>query len=134
MANRAVAERYFEAVSKGDIAGALACFSPDAEFIGPMGKLPFPNGVQAYFQTFERSFPGARFEVTKAIESGDDVVLEGTWIGRHTGPLQLPDGTTLPATNREVRGPFATLFTMRENTIVNHRGYWDMAGFMAQLG
>jgi ketosteroid isomerase-like protein len=32
-----------------------------------------------------------------------------------------------------VRAPFATIFRVRDGKIVAHRGYWDLAGFVAQL-
>ena len=133
MSSRSIAEAYFGAVSRGNIDAALAMFTPDAEFVGPMGPLPLPDGVRSYLETFEVSFPGARFEVSNAIEEGDQVVLEGTWAGRHSGRLQLPGGPPLPPTDREVRGPFAIVFEVRDGKIAAHRGYWDLAGFMAQL-
>lgn len=133
MSSRSVAEGYFDAVSRGDIDAAIEMFTPDAEFVGPMGALPIPDGVRGYLQTFDQSFPGARFEVSNAIEQGDQVVLEGTWSGKHTATLQLPDGTELPPTDREARGPFAIVFEVKGGKITAHRGYWDLAGFMAQL-
>jgi hypothetical protein len=36
-----------------------------------MGPLPLPDGVRAYLQGFDLSFPGAQVAVTNAIE-GDD--------------------------------------------------------------
>jgi len=37
-------------------------------------------------------------------------------------------------TNRPVRAPFVTIFRVSEGRIVSHRSYWDLAGFLAQLG
>ena len=133
MSNRVIAEKYFQALSRGDVDGAVACFAPGAEFVSPMGPLPVPEGVRAYLQGFEASFPSAQIDVTNAIEAGDSVALEAIWLGKHTGPLQLPDGRTIPATNREVRAPFAAVFQVRGGAIVRHRAYWDLGGFMAQL-
>jgi steroid delta-isomerase-like uncharacterized protein len=131
--SRAIAERYFHALNRGDVEGAIACFGPDAEFVSPMGPLPLPDGVRAYLQGFDLSFPRAQVAVTNAIEGGDQVALEASWSGKHTGPLQLPDGRTIPATNREVRAPFVAVFRVRDGRIVTHRAYWDLGAFMAQL-
>ena len=133
MANRDIAEKYFQSITRGDVAGAIACFAPGAEFIGPMGKVPLPDGVRAYLQGYEESFPRSVFEVTHVIEQGDQVAIEGFWSGKHTGPLALPDGRTLPPTGRQVRAPFVTVFQVRDGKIASHRGYWDLAGFMAQI-
>lgn len=133
MSNKAIAENYFQAITKGDVAGALACFGPGAEFSSPMGPLPFPDGVRGMLAGYDESFPGARFEINNTIEAGDQLVIEGVWIGKHTGPMTLPDGRKLPATNREVRAPFVTVFQVRGGKIASHRGYWDLASFMAQI-
>jgi steroid delta-isomerase-like uncharacterized protein len=133
MSNKGIIGRYFEAATQ-DADAALACFAPGAEFSGPMGALPFPDGVRAYLGGFKASFPDARFEITRMAEEGDDIAVEGFWVGTHTGPMHLPDGNAIPATNKKVRAPFATVCTVKNGKITSHRGYWDMAGFMAQLG
>src|SRR5256885_9782227 len=84
MSNRAVAETYFQAITRGDIDAAVACFAPNAEFASPMGPAPVPGGVRGMLQGYEDSFPGARFEITNAVEAGDQVAVEGIWIGKHT--------------------------------------------------
>jgi steroid delta-isomerase-like uncharacterized protein len=134
MSNRTSAEAYFQALNRGDIDAAVACFAPGAEFISPMGPLPLPDGVRAYLKGFDQSFPGAQVTITNAIEGGDQVALEALWTGKHTAPLQLPDGRSIPATGREVRAPFAATFRLRDGKIVAHRAYWDLGSFMAQLG
>jgi steroid delta-isomerase-like uncharacterized protein len=133
MSNRSVAESYFQAVTRGDVEGALATLAPGAEFVEPSGGVPFPDGVRAMLGGYITAFPGCRFEIALAIESGAELAVEGVWVGKNTGPMQRPDGTKLPATNKEVRAPFVTLFKIRDGKIASHRAYWDMAGFMAQL-
>jgi ketosteroid isomerase-like protein len=133
MSSRAIAESYFRALDAGDVEAALRCFAPGAEFVSPLGPLPFPDGVRAYLQGFDVSFPGARVTITNAVEAGDQVAIEALWVGKQTGPLPLPDGRTLAPTGREARAPFAGLFRVRDGRIVAHRAYWDLAGFLAQL-
>ena len=133
MSNRSVAESYFHAVTRGDLQGALATFAAGAEFIEPTGGVPYPDGVRAMLGGYISAFPGCRFEIKLAVESGTDVAIEGVWIGKNTGPMQLPDGNKMPATGKEVRAPFTTMFRIRDGKIVSHRAYWDMGGFMAQL-
>ena len=133
MSNAEIARQYFANASR-NVDAALALFAPGAEFLFPLGALPMPDGVRAYLGGYAQSFPDSGFDLTNVFEQGDQVAVEGFWFGTHTGPMQLPDGTSVPATQRKVRAPFATLFTIRAGKITSHRGYWDMAGFMMQLG
>jgi len=133
MSNKQIALDYFEMATR-DVAKALASFAPDAEFITPIGRLPLPGGVEAYLEGFRQSFPDSGFDIENVVEQGDQVAVEGYWFGTNTGSILLPDGGTLPATNRHVRAPFVTFFTIQNGKLKSHRGYWDMAGFMRQLG
>ena len=54
MSTTAIAEAYFQALNRGDVDGALACFAPGATFVSPMGPLPLPDGVRAYLNGFEQ--------------------------------------------------------------------------------
>ena len=131
---REIAEQYFRSIERGDVSAALACLARGAEFTNPLGAMPVPDGVRAMLDGYVSAFPDNRFEVKNAVESGDQVVLEGDWVGTHKGPLPLPSGQSIPASGRAVRAPFATVFRVREGRIVSHRSYWDLAGFLTQLG
>jgi len=48
--------------------------------------------------------------------------------------MALPIGSSIPATGRSVKIPFATLFRVKSGKIASHRAYWDMATFLGQLG
>jgi steroid delta-isomerase-like uncharacterized protein len=131
---RQVAEKYFRFIEQGNVEGALSCLAPAAEFTNPLGAMPVPEGVRGMLQGYVSAFPDNRFEVKNVVEAADQVVLEGDWVGTHSGPLPLPTGASVPATGKVVRAPFATVFRVREGRIVSHRGYWDLAGFLGQLG
>ncbi len=132
MSSRAIVMKYFDTATR-DVEAAIGCFAAGAEFVGPLGSLPVPDGLRAFLGGYRQSFPDSGFDVTNLVEAGDQVAVEGFWFGTHTGPIQTPDGRTIPATHRKVRSPFATFLTVREGKIVSHRGYWDLAAFMAQL-
>jgi len=133
MSHKSIAMKYFDNATKNPEV-ALACFAGGAEFLSPMGALPVPEGVRGFLDGYKKSFPDSGFEITRIVEQGDQIAVEGFWVGTHTGPMQMPDGTTVPPTNRKVRAPFATFLTIVEGKIKSHRGYWDLAGFMMQLG
>ncbi|MFO1183392.1 MAG: ester cyclase [Bauldia sp.] len=133
MSNRAVAESYFANISR-NLDMALAAFAPGAEFVAPIGPVPFPDGVRMMLQGYNMAFPGHAFEVKRWIEDGDTLVAEGTWVGRHTGTMLMPGAPPVPATGMTVRAPFVTILQMKNGKIASHRAYWDLAGFMGQLG
>ena len=127
-------QQYFAAVGRGDVEAAVALLAPGADFRTPIGAVPVPDGVRGMLQGYGDAFPGHRFEVQRTVTSGDDVVVEGVWVGTHTGPMHLPDGTSIPATGRSVAIPYATVFKLDGDRIAMHHAYWDMAGFLGQLG
>jgi steroid delta-isomerase-like uncharacterized protein len=131
---REIAERYFRSIEQGKVDAAVELVAPGAEFTNPLGAVPAPDGVRAMLAGYVTAFPDHRFEIKQALESGEDVALEGDYVGTHTGPLGLPDGQSVPATGRPVRAPFVTIFRVRGGRIVSHRSYWDLAGFLRQLG
>ena len=133
MSSKAIVLDYFQSSTR-DVEKALACFAPGAEFHTPLGPLPFPDGVRAYLGGYGQSFPDSGFDITRVIQDGDELCAEGFWFGTHTGAMQTPDGGAIPPTNRHVRAPFVTCFTVKGGKITSHRGYWDMAGFFRQLG
>lgn len=134
MKEQTIPEQYFSALSAGNVAAAVALLAPNAEFSTPVGTLPVPDGARAMLEGYVRAFPGNRFEVARTIGSGEEIAVEGVWAGKHTGPMSMPDGSTVPATGRALRVPYATIFRVEGGLITRHRAYWDMASFLAQLG
>lgn len=128
-----VAEAYFNALSDGDVGGAVDLIADNGDYRTPMGRLPGKDVIRQYLAGFDAAFPDAHFDIEHVIESGDTVAVEGVYQGKHEGPLALPDGNALPPTGRTVHAPFATMFTVSSGQITSHRPYWDLAGFMAQL-
>ena len=53
---------------------------------------------------------------------------------RNTGPIQLPTGETLPATQKEVRIRGVDIATVKDGRIVDYRLYFDEMEFLGQLG
>jgi steroid delta-isomerase-like uncharacterized protein len=130
---RDVAVRYFDALSAGDVAAAVALVADDGDFRSPMARIQGKDEIRAFLRGFDSAFPGARFEITHVVESGTSVAVEGTYRGTHTGPLMTPQGGSVPATGRDVSAPFVTMFEVKDGAIISHRPYWDLAGFMSQL-
>lgn len=128
-----VALRYFQALSDGDVDGAVGLIAEGADFRTPMGPVDGPEAIRAFLGGFDTAFPGAHFDIDLVIEDESRVAVEGVYRGTHGGALMTPDGGSLPATGRSVSAPFVTVLEIADGKIRSHRPYWDVAGFMAQL-
>jgi steroid delta-isomerase-like uncharacterized protein len=128
-----VALEYFQALSDGDVDGAVDLVADDGDFRSPMGQMPDKEAVRAFLGGFDAAFQDAHFDLEHVLEAEGLVAVEGVYRGTHNGPLLMPDGDILPGTGRKVRAPFVTMFEIAGGKIRSHRPYWDVAGFMAQL-
>ncbi|MFG2647071.1 hypothetical protein [Streptomyces sp. NPDC048436] len=63
---------------------------------------------------------------------GRDNIVE--YSGRNTGPLHLPSGETLPATQKEIRVRGVDIATVTDGQIVDYRLYFDEMEFLGQMG
>ena len=77
--------------------------------------------------------PDVKGTVNQAFASGDTVVLEITWNGTQTGPLQGPSGT-IPATGKQQTTRAGWVLNFEGGKIKDSRHYFDMLSFMQQLG
>ena len=75
------------------------------------------------------AIPDTAFELTSLFASGRWVGCEWVMTGTHTG--DLPD---LPATGRRFSIMGATIAEVSGGKIVRNADYWDLAGFLRQLG
>jgi steroid delta-isomerase-like uncharacterized protein len=80
------------------------------------------------------AIPDSRASFEAAYVSGNTVVLEITWRGAQSGPLQMPTGT-IPATGKriEIRAVQVVELTPDGKTR-RIRHYFDMATMLSQLG
>jgi steroid delta-isomerase-like uncharacterized protein len=88
--------------------------------------------VQAY-EGWWQAFPDATGTVSNAFASGDDVALEVTWLGTHTGPLAGPGGS-IPASGKKVTVPATQVLAFKDGKISEVRHYFDMATLLQQIG
>ena len=65
--------------------------------------------------------------------SGNTVVLEATWKGSHTGPLQTPKGS-IAATGRPIEVRACIVMEIVGDKAKAQRHYFDMATLLDQIG
>jgi predicted ester cyclase len=87
-----------------------------------------------YNQSFLTAFPGSKFEVLHTISQGDYVVVNWRASGAHTGPLQLPSGSTIQPTGKTATVLGSTTFQIENGKITRSLNFWDLASFLGQLG
>jgi ketosteroid isomerase-like protein len=129
-------DRLTEALTtKPDLKVIAELYAEDAVALTPdAGEIHGRDNIVEYWRQMTEAMPEARFESVYAYESGDTAIDEGVFSGRNTGPIQLPDGQSLPATQREIRIRGVDLATVRNGQIVSYRVYFDQLDFLDQLG
>jgi limonene-1,2-epoxide hydrolase len=91
------------------------------------------NHVIAFWKGWALAFPDSRATFNNAVVSGNTVILEVTWRGSHTGPLQLGE-RRLEATNRriEVRACQVCELVAGKPRVI--RQYFDLQTMLQQIG
>lgn len=79
------------------------------------------------------AFPDSKGEIHNTFHSGDTVVVELTWRGTHTGPLQTPRGTISP-TGKRIELRACQINTVAKGKIQSTRHYFDLGSLLQQLG
>jgi steroid delta-isomerase-like uncharacterized protein len=125
---------FYAAFGEGRITDALSAFSDDMEMIDPgLGTVSGREPFRQYLETFKRAMPDARAVVERTFNDGDVVVVEGRFVGTHTGPLSGPDGDVAP-TGARVDLRFVDVSRVRGGKIVSYHTYYDQLGLLTQLG
>jgi len=131
---RQVATRFYESFDGGDIDAALSPFSDELETSDPgMGTVYGLQPFREYLEALKGAVPDARAILERVYEAGDTVIVEGRFVGTHTGTLVTPDGEIGP-TGGNVDLRFADVSRVRDGKIVSYHTYYDQLGLLAQLG
>ena len=134
MSAAAVVEGFYDAFNRGDIGTAVSDFSDRLETTDPgMGTVHGIDPFREYLETFKRAMPDARAVVEATYVAGDAVIVEGRFLGTHTGPLGGADGDVAP-TGRSVDLRFADVSCVQNGEIVSYHTYYDQMGLLSQLG
>jgi ketosteroid isomerase-like protein len=135
MSARELVQAGLAAYNTRDSEAMRKLYRPDATITNP--DSPDPMSVDEMIGGFGialSAFPDARLTLTSVVVEGDNVAFEMRWTGTHQGPLELPDGSELPPTERTVSFPVAVMLETREGLIVRERQYYDNLAILDQLG
>ncbi len=89
---------------------------------------------RTYNRQFFDAFPDLHFDVKDIVAQGDRVATSWVVRGTHTAPLTMPNGDSLPPTNRKITVPGSTFIEFHGNKVTRQQIYWDQVTFLTQLG
>ena len=130
-----LAKQNVEAFGKGDWASFKAPLSADSvyEELATQRRVQGPDAVVELSKGWRQAFPDAKGTITKAVESGDTVVLEIIWEGTHNGELKSAMGS-IPATYKRVKIPAVEVVTFKGDKIAETKHYFDLMTLLGQIG
>jgi steroid delta-isomerase-like uncharacterized protein len=101
--------------------------------VGTRRKVQGADQTITLWKGWAEALPDSKATFDNAVASGNTVVLEVTWRGTHTGPLQTPKGS-FAGTGKliELRG--CVVVELAEGKARLQRHYFDMGTLLQQLG
>ena len=87
--NERIARKLYADWNRRDFDGIAAAVADDAEIVlvGAGTRLHGPDGMLASDRAWVEAFPDGRAEIDSVVASADQVVVEFTGTGTHTGAL-----------------------------------------------
>jgi steroid delta-isomerase-like uncharacterized protein len=131
----AVANEFIDAFNEADWERFSATCSADVVY-EEKGSNRTVRGVDAVLELakgWRAAFPDVRGKISNTTASGTTAALEITWLGTHTGPLELPSGT-LPATGKAVEFDGVQVFVVEGGKVTQMRHYLDLLTMLTQVG
>jgi predicted ester cyclase len=104
------------------------------DYVRYQPPLPDVNGAEAMKQwitSLRDAYSGLQLTIDEFIREGETVVLRGNVYATHTG--QSPT-LAIPATGRQVKIPWCSVFQQRNSKVVEEWYYADNLGLLQQLG
>jgi len=89
--------------------------------------------VVSLWRSWATAFPDTNGTILNEYVSNNTVILELTWKGTHTGPLQTPKGTIDP-TGRMVNVRACEVIETAGEKVARVRHYFDMVTLLGQIG
>ncbi len=134
MTNRELLDYYVEVYNAGDLDAVMDLYAEDSVQLMPDGIFQGRSTIRERLAQELNAFSDIAHRVESFVDDGDSFADEWTFVGTHTSPLRLPDGTELPATGKrlEIRG--MEFVQMRDGKIVVDNLYYDNVAVLAQLG
>ena len=123
--HRGLLERYVELYNAGDLDGVMDLYADDAVQLMPDGTFEGRRAIKDRLTKELAAFTDIAHRYVSYVEQGDAFADEWLFVGTHTGPLVMPDGTELAATGKRVAMPGMEFVKIRDGKIVVDNLYYD---------
>jgi steroid delta-isomerase-like uncharacterized protein len=131
---RGLYEQYIERYNAGDLDGVMDLYAEDAVQLMPDGVFEGRTAIKDRLAVELRAFSDIAYRYDSYVEQDDAFADEWVFVGTHTGPLVLPNGTELPATGKRVEIRGMEYVKVRDGKIVVDNLYYDNLAIAAQFG
>ena len=131
---RSLLEKYLELYNAGDLDGVMDLYAEDAVQLMPDGTFEGRSAIRDRLGQELAAFSDLAHRYLSYVEEDDAFADEWVFVGTHTGPVVLPDGTEVPATGKRVEVQGMELVRIRDGKIVVDNLYYDNLAVAAQLG
>jgi len=133
-ANSELLDKYVELYNAGDLDGVMDLYAEDATQLMPEGLFEGRAAIRERLARDLEACPDIAWTVESFVEQGDSFSDEWSFVATHTGPFQLPDGTELPPSGRQVALRGMEYVQVRDGLIAVDNLYYDNLAVMTQLG
>jgi steroid delta-isomerase-like uncharacterized protein len=131
---RKLLDRYVERYNTGDLDGVMDLYADDAVQIMTDGIFRGRRAIHDRLAKELESFSDLAHRVVTYIEQDDSFADECVFVGTHTGPLRLPDGTNVPPTGKRIEILCMELCVVRDGKLIVDNMYYDNLSVLVQLG
>ncbi|MGH3505638.1 MAG: ester cyclase [Nocardioidaceae bacterium] len=131
---RSLLEKYVELYNAGDLDGVMDLYAEDSVQLMPDGIFEGRRAIRDRLGQELAAFSDLAHRYISYVEEDEAFADEWLFMGTHTGPFVLPDGTEVPATGKRVQVQGMELVRMRDGKITVDNLYYDNLAVAAQLG
>ena len=128
-----VIRRKIAAFNGSDATKIREVLSPDCVTEIPGAHLRGVDQVLAWWSGLCDAFPDIHLTVTRLIEQGSAVSIQGRTTATHLGTLRTPTGD-VPPTGRRVELTFSEDYEVQRGVVVSARLHFDRLELLEQLG
>ena len=132
--NRQIADAWQEVVDSKQFDNLIKVNASNFKMTNPFATIEGVEGHKQFLTAFATAFPNYRHEITNSVEEGNRIAIEGRFIGDHTGPMMMGEGS-VPATGKHVEFTYSGFSKIdRDGKIAEVNVYFDTKLFLSQLG